>query len=105
MRIFTVMAAVVAGSIVTTACQTSGGARPGTAMSVQYGVVQRVESVRAEANTGGGAALGGLTGLALAAGTGGSRSQQIAGAAGGALVGGLFANQSAANLQLRRHTV
>ena len=105
MRIFTVMAAVVAGSIVTTACQTSGGARPGTAMSVQYGVVQRVESVRAEANTGGGAALGGLTGLALAAGTGGSRNQQIAGAAGGALVGGLIANQSAANQQLRQHTV
>lgn len=105
MRILTVMAAVVAGSMVTTACQTSGGARPGTAMSVQYGVVQRVEAVRAEANTGGGAALGGLTGLALAAGTGGSRNQQIAGAAGGALIGGLVANQSAANQQLRQHTV
>ena len=100
-----VVAAVVAGSIVTTACQTSGGARPGTSMSVQYGVVQRVESVRAEANTGGGAALGGLAGLAVAAGTGGSRNQQIGGAAAGALLGGLIANQHAAGQQLEQHTV
>ena len=100
-----VIATIIAGSIVTAACETPGGARPGTAMSVQYGVVQRVEEVQAEANTGGGAALGGLTGLALAAGTGGSRNQQIAGAAGGALLGGLIANQRAANQQLMQHTV
>ena len=65
------IATVVVGSIVTTACQTTGGARPGTAMSVQYGVLQSVQEVQAEANTGGGAALGGLAGLAVAAGTGG----------------------------------
>ena len=57
-------------------------------MRVHYGVVQSVQEVRAEANTGGGAALGGLAGLAAVAGTGGSRNQQIAGAAGGALLGG-----------------
>jgi outer membrane lipoprotein SlyB len=74
-------------------------------MSVQYGVVQSVHEVKADANTGGGAALGGLAGLAVAAGTGGSRSQQIAGAAGGALLGGLIANQRAANQQLMQHTV
>ncbi len=99
------IAGVVAGSMVTTACQTTGGARPGTAMSVQYGTVQRVEEVQADANTGTGAALGGLTGLAVAAGTGGSRNQQLAGAAGGALIGGLIANQRAANQRLMQHTV
>ncbi len=99
------VATIVAGSLVTTACETPGGARPGTALSVQYGVVQRVEEVRAEANTGGSAALGGLAGLAVAAGTGGSRNQQIAGAAGGALIGGLIANQRAAKQQLMQHTV
>ena len=99
------IATVVVGSIVTTACQTTGGARPGTAMSVQYGVVQSVQEVQAEANTGGGAALGGLTGLAVAAGTGGSRNQQLAGAAGGALLGGLIANQCANNQRLMQHTV
>jgi outer membrane lipoprotein SlyB len=99
------IATVVVGSIVTTACETPGGARPGTAMSVQYGVVQSVQEVQAEANTGGGAALGGLTGLAVAAGTGGSRNQQLAGAAGGALLGGLIANQRAANQQLKQHTI
>ena len=100
-----VIATAVIGSIVTTACETSGGARPGTALSVQYGVVQRVEEVKADPNTGGGAALGGLAGLAVAAGTGGSRNQQLAGAAGGALLGGLIANQRAANQQLKQHTV
>jgi outer membrane lipoprotein SlyB len=74
-------------------------------MNVQYGVVQRVQEVQAEANTGGGAALGGLAGLAAAAGTGGSRNQQLAGAAGGALLGGLIANQRAANQHLVQHTV
>jgi outer membrane lipoprotein SlyB len=74
-------------------------------LSVQYGVVQRVEEVQADTNTGGGAALGGLAGLAVAAGTGGSRNQQLAGAAGGALLGGLIANQRAANQQLKQHTV
>jgi outer membrane lipoprotein SlyB len=100
-----VIATAVAGSILTAACETPGGARPGTAMSVQYGVVQRVQEVQAEANTGGGAALGGLAGLAAAAGTGGSRTQQMAGAAGGALLGGLIANQRAANQRLIQHTV
>ncbi len=100
-----VMATVVVGGILTTACQSPGGARPGTAMNVQYGVVQRVDAVQAEANTAGGAALGGLAGLAVAAGTGGSRGQQVAGAAGGALLGGLIANQRAANQQLKQHTV
>ena len=100
-----VIATVVVGSIVMTACETPGGARPGTVMNVQYGVVQRVDEVRADANTGGGAALGGLAGLAVAAGTGGSRNQQLAGAAGGALLGGLIANQRAANQQLKQHTV
>ena len=100
-----VIATAVIGSIVTTACETSGGARPGTALSVQYGVVQRVEEVQADTNTGGSAALGGLAGLAVAAGTGGSRNQQLAGAAGGALLGGLIANQRAANQQLKQHTV
>jgi len=100
-----VIATAVIGSMVTTACETSGGARPGTALSVQYGVVQRVEEVKADPNTGGGAALGGLAGLAVAAGTGGSRNQQLAGAAGGALLGGLVANQRAANQQLKQHTV
>ena len=100
-----VIAAAVVASIVTTACETPGGARPGTAMNVQYGVVQRVEEVKAESNTAGGAALGGLTGLALAAGTGGSRNQQLAGAAGGALLGGLVANQRAANQRLMQHTI
>ena len=99
------IATVVIGSTVMTACESPGGARPGTAMSVQYGVVQRVEAVQAEANTGGGAALGGLAGLAVAAGTGGSRNQQLAGAAGGALLGGLIANQRANNQRLMQHTV
>ena len=100
-----VIAAMIGTSFVMTACGTPGGARQGTAMSVQYGVVQSVEGVQAEANTGGGATLGGLAGLAVAAGTGGSRTQQMAGAAGGALLGGLIANQRAANERLVRHTV
>jgi outer membrane lipoprotein SlyB len=99
------IAAVVVGSTLMTACETTGGARPGTAMSVQYGVVQSVQEVQADANTGGSAALGGLAGLAVAAGTGGSRTQQMAGAAGGALLGGLIANQRAANQRLMQHTV
>ena len=99
------IATVVVGSTLMTACETTGSARPGTAMNVQYGVVQRVEEVQAEANTAGSAALGGLAGLAVAAGTGGSRTQQMAGAAGGALLGGLIANQRAANQQLMQHTV
>jgi len=74
-------------------------------MNVQYGVVQSVHEVQADANTAGGAALGGLAGLAVAAGTGGSRNQQLAGAAGGALLGGLIANQRAANQRLMQHTV
>ena len=98
-------ATMVVTSFVMTACETPGGARSGTAMSVQYGVVQSVREVQAEANTGGGAALGGLAGLAVAAGTGGSRTQQMAGAAGGALLGGLVANQRAANQRLVQHTV
>lgn len=100
-----VIATAVLGSILITACETPGGARPGTSMRVHYGVVQSVQEVRAEANTGGGAALGGLAGLAAVAGTGGSRNQQIAGAAGGALLGGLIANQRAANQRLMQHTV
>ena len=100
-----VVATVIVGSFVTMACETPGGARPGTALNVQYGVVQRVEEVLAEANTAGSAALGGLAGLAVAAGTGGSRTQQIAGTAGGALLGGLIANQRAANQRLIQHTV
>lgn len=100
-----VIVAAVAGSLLTSACQTTGGARSGTAMNVQYGVVQSVQEVQAEANTGGGAALGGLAGLAAAAGTGGSRNQQLAGAAGGALLGGLIANQRANNQRLMQHTV
>jgi outer membrane lipoprotein SlyB len=99
------IATVVVGSTLMTACETTGGARPGTAMSVQYGIVQSVQEVQADANTGGSAALGGLAGLAVAAGTGGSRTQQMAGAAGGALLGGLIANQRAANQQLMQHTV
>lgn len=100
-----VIATVVVAGFVMTACETPGGARSGTAMSVQYGVVQSVQAVQAEANTGGGAALGGLAGLAVAAGTGGSRNQQLAGAAGGALLGGLIANQRANNQRLMQHTV
>jgi outer membrane lipoprotein SlyB len=99
------IATVVVGSTLMTACETTGSARPGTAMSVQYGIVQSVQEVQADANTGGSAALGGLAGLAVAAGTGGSRTQQMAGAAGGALLGGLIANQRAANQQLMQHTV
>ena len=99
------IATIVGTSFVMTACETPGGARPGTAMNVQYGVVQSVQEVQAEANTGSGAALGGLAGLAVAAGTGGSRNQQLAGAAGGALLGGLIANQRAANQRLMQHTV
>ena len=99
------IATVVVASMLATACETPGGARPGTAMSVQYGIVQSVQEVQAEANTGGSAALGGLAGLAVAAGTGGSRTLQMAGAAGGALLGGLIANQRAANQRLMQHTV
>jgi len=100
-----VIATVVVGTIVTTACEAPGGARPGTALNVQYGLVQSVSEVQAESNTGGSATLGGLAGLALAAGTGGSRTQQLAGAAGGALLGGLIAHEHAANQQLVQHTV
>ena len=89
------IAAVVVETIVTTACETPGDARPGTALNVQYGVVRRVDAVRAESDTAGGVTLGGLAGLAVAASTGGSRHQQMAGAAGGALLGGLIANQRA----------
>ena len=105
MKICSWILLAIATGLFLAGCETTGGARSGTAMTVQYGVVERVEQVRADANTGGGAALGGLTGLALAAGTGGSRNQQIAGAAGGALLGGLIANQRAANQQLIQHTV
>ena len=99
------IAAIVTGTIVTTACETTGSARPGTALNVQYGVVQRVDAVRADSGTVGGATLGGLAGLAVAAGTGGSRRQQMAGAAGAAVLGGLIANQRAANQQLVQHTL
>ncbi len=74
-------------------------------MSVQYGIVQSVQEVQADANTAGSAVMGGLAGLAVAAGTGGSRTQQMAGAAGGALLGGLIANQRTANQRLIQHTV
>lgn len=99
------IATIIVTSFMMTACETPGGARPGTAMSVQYGVVQSVQQVKADANTGGSAVLGGLAGLAIAAGTGGSRTQQLAGTAGGALLGGLIANQRAANQRLIQHTI
>ena len=63
-------ATMVVTSFLMTACETPGGARSGTAMSVQYGVVQSVQEVQAESNTVGGSALGGLAGLAVAARTG-----------------------------------
>ena len=99
------IAIVTVTSMLSTACETPGGARSGTAISVEYGVVQKVNEVRAESNTARGSVLGGLAGLAVAAGTGGSRNQQVAGAAGGALLGGLIANQRAANQRLKQHTV
>jgi outer membrane lipoprotein SlyB len=100
-----VIAAVVVGTIVTTGCETPGSPRPGTAMNVQYGVVQSVKQVQAESNTGGSATLGGLAGLAVAAATGGSRTQQLAGAAGGALLGGLISHERAAGQRLVQHTI
>lgn len=96
---------IIIASLMTSACQTTGGVRSGESMRIQYGVVQNVQQVEAEANTGAGATLGGLAGLAVAAGTGGSRNQQIAGTAAGALLGGLIANQRAADQQLMQHTV
>jgi outer membrane lipoprotein SlyB len=100
-----VIAAVAAGTIATTGCETPGSPRAGTAMNVRYGVVQNVEQVQAESNTAGSAALGGLAGLAVAAATGGSRTQQMAGAAGGALLGGLISHERAAGQELFQHTI
>jgi outer membrane lipoprotein SlyB len=105
MRKSLVIAAVVAGTIVTTGCETPGSPRAGAVMNVRYGVVQSVQQVQAESNTGGSAALGGLAGLAAAAATGGSRTQQMAGAAGGALLGGLISHERAAGQQLYQHTI
>ena len=94
-------------SVVLAGCETYGGtgSSRNSLMSVDYGTVQDVRRGEVQANTARGAALGGLLGLAAAAGTGGSRNQQIAGAAVGALVGGLIQNQRAANNQAEEYTV
>jgi len=72
-------------------CSTYGGTSTpaNQVISVQYGVVQQVQPTELDASTGKGALLGGLLGLAIAAGTGGSTDAQIAATAGGALAGGL----------------
>ena len=101
------MVAALATSIVLGGCETYGGTGSSrdSLITVEYGTVRDVQRAEVQANTGRGAALGGLLGLAAAAGTGGSRNQQIAGAAAGALIGGLIQNQRVANNQTEEYTV
>ena len=104
----TVTAVVLLGaSLVLGGCETYGGtgSSRNEVISVQYGVVEDMRRAQVDANVGQGATLGGLLGLAAAAGTGGSRSQQVAGTAAGALIGGLVQNQRAANNQAEEYTV
>lgn len=104
----TVTAVVLLGaSVVLSGCETYGGtgSSRNEVISVQYGVVEDMRRADVDANVGQGATLGGLLGLAAAAGTGGSRSQQVAGTAAGALIGGLVQNQRAANNQAEEYTV
>lgn len=88
-------------------CETYGGtgSSQNSLISVQYGVVQEVQKAEVDPNTAKGAALGGLLGLAVAAGTGGSTAQQAGGAAAGALIGGLLQHERAANSDAERYTV
>jgi len=97
----------LASCLVFAGCETYGGtgSSRNSLISVQYGVIQQVEKAQVDANAAQGAVLGGLLGLAVAAGTGGSRTQQVGGAAAGALVGGLVQNERAANSQAEKYTV
>lgn len=99
--------ALLGASVVLGGCETYGGTGSSRdqVISVQYGTVQSVRRAEVDANVAQGAALGGLLGLAAAAGTGGSRNQQIAGTAAGALIGGLVQSQRAANNQAEEYTV
>lgn len=88
-------------------CSTYGGTgtAANTVITVQYGVVQQVQPTTLDASTGKGALLGGLLGLAIAAGDGGSTEAQVAGAAGGALVGGLFQEARKSNNKANQYTI
>jgi outer membrane lipoprotein SlyB len=81
------------------------GSSQGSLIAVEYGVVQQIERTELNASTGKGAAVGGLLGLAAAAGTGGSTGQQVAGTAAGALIGGLIQNQRRANNTAEQYTI
>jgi outer membrane lipoprotein SlyB len=99
--------ALIAAGVLAAGCASYGGtgSSQGSMISVEYGVVQQIERTELNASTGKGAALGGLIGLAVAAGTGGSTGQQVAGTAAGALVGGLIQHERKANNTAEQYTV
>ncbi len=88
-------------------CETYGGTGSSrdSLIAIQYGTIESINRAEVDANVAQGAAVGGLVGLAAAAGTGGSTGQQVGATALGALIGGLIQNQRAANNQAERYTV
>ena len=99
--------ALISTALIAAGCASYGGtgSSQGSMIAVDYGVVQQIERTELNASTGKGAALGGLLGLAVAAGTGGSTGQQVAGTAAGALVGGLVQNERKANNKAEQYTI
>ena len=88
-------------------CETYGGtgSSQNSLITIQYGTVQSINRSEVDAHVGQGAAVGGLMGLAVAAGTGGSTGQQAGAAALGALLGGLIQHQRATNNKAEQYTV
>mgnify|MGYP001819560252 CR=1 FL=1 len=79
------------------------GTRADSLISVQYGTVQAVEPVAMDPNTGTGAALGGVLGLAAASIR--STGTQVGAAAAGAQIGALVQNQRASNRRVNQYAV
>jgi len=101
------MPVLVLAGVVLSGCASYGGTSTSanTVISVQYGVVQQVQQTELDASTGKGALLGGLLGLAIAAGTGGSTEAQVGGTAAGALVGGLVQKERKASNKAEQYTI
>jgi len=99
--------AVLMFAVLLGGCASYGGtSTPANQMiSVQYGIVQQVQPTQLDASTPKGALLGGLLGLAVAAGTGGSTEAQVAATAGGALAGGLIQEARKSDNRANQYTV
>lgn len=100
------VSAILASMIGVSGCSTPGAvsrSNMNTTINVQHGVVTEVKQVDVESNAARNSVLGGLAGLALTSRR--SRSSQIAGAAGGALLSGLLTKSAESSQLVNAYTV